>query len=112
MADNNKPGAAASKDVNKEPLNAKSTEPQRDATVQAAANQSLEENRGTRFGDNTSSTGDQNTRGLHGRDGGVYHAPENSGPMNPAPDDATVNPDKDGDGKPDAEPSVAETAKK
>lgn len=81
--------------ANAAPLKATSKEPQRDESVQDAANESVEQNRGTRFGDNTSSTGEQNQRGLHGRDGGVTAAPEGGGVHNPAPDKAAVEGQRD-----------------
>jgi hypothetical protein len=70
-------------DVNSRPLTPKDKEPQKDETVQDAANEEARERRGTQFGDNTSSTGEANTRGLHGRDGGVTGQPESGGPHNP-----------------------------
>lgn len=69
-------------------LDADSTEPVVDASAQPAADLHLEQARGTTFGDNTSSNGDANTRGLHGRDGGSV--PE--GPSNPAPSPAAIEP--------------------
>jgi hypothetical protein len=75
-------------DPNAEPLSPKSKEPQTatDAKMQYGADQSLEQPRsGTVFGDNTSSSGNQNVNGLHGRDGGVRGAPEGGGPNNPQP---------------------------
>lgn len=77
------------KDGEVKPLDAESTEPVVDASAQAAADAWLEQSRGKVFGDITSSNGDSNTRGLHGRDGGVV--PE--GASNPAPSDAAQEPE-------------------
>lgn len=74
-------------EVNQRPLNAEDTEPQTDVAVQPAADLSLEQARGKVFGDLTSSTGDKNNRGLHGRDGGVSA----EGPHNPAPSEEAIN---------------------
>lgn len=71
------------------PLDAESTEPVVDASAQAAADAWLEQSRGKVFGDITSSNGDSNTRGQHGRDGGVV--PE--GPSNPTPSVAAQEPE-------------------
>lgn len=73
-------------DVNKRPLTAEDTEPQRDAAVQGNADLALEQARGKVFGDLTSSNGDVNSRGLHGRDGGIVA----DGPSNPAPSDQAI----------------------
>jgi hypothetical protein len=70
-------------------LNAESTEPVVDASAQAAADAWLEQSRGRVFGDITSSNGDSNTRGLHGRDGGIV--PE--GPSNPVPSEKAQEPE-------------------
>lgn len=72
-----------------EPLTAESEEPVIDASVQEVVDMWLEQSRGRVFGDNTSSNGDSNTRGLHGRDGGVVP----DGPSNPAPSQAAQEPE-------------------
>lgn len=85
-------------DPNKEPLSPKSKEPQTagDAKAQEAANQSLLQMRGgTVFGDNTSSSGNQNVVGLHGRDGGVRGAPEGGGANNPQPEKSVMEGSRD-----------------
>ncbi len=62
----------------------------------AAANRSVEEARGTHFGDTTSSRGDANEDGRHGRDGGSSTGePAAGSPNNPAPSAQTVGDAKD-----------------
>ncbi len=83
----------ASKDPNTSQLPADGSGQQTatSAAQQAAANLSTEQARGTVFGDTTSSRGDSNEDGRHGRDGGSsLSEPQAGSPNNPAPDAQTV----------------------
>lgn len=89
-ADNSREKAEQEDDVTKRELTAEDTEPVVEGgAAQAAADLALEQARGRVFGDITSSNGDSNTRGLHGRDGGIVP----DGPSNPAPSDAAIAPE-------------------
>ncbi len=57
-----------------------------DAKLAAAADQNLQDARGTTFGDTTSSSQGANNPGQHGRDGGETNGQTN----NPKPTDAAV----------------------
>lgn len=60
-----------------------------DVKLVAAADQNLNDSRGTTFGDTTSSSSGANNPGQHGRDGGEVNGQTN----NPAPSDAAVAPE-------------------
>jgi len=77
-------------DVNTRPLTPKDKEPQTagdNSKLQEGANLLREQSTtvGT-FGDKTSSSGDKNVAGMHGRDGGVRMTTESNMPNNPAPE--------------------------
>lgn len=82
-------------DVNERPLTPKDKQPQTavDPKQQEGANAQHESLiRAASFGDNTSSSGDKNVSGLHGRDGGVTGRPEGGHPNNPAPSEDVTKP--------------------
>lgn len=85
-------------DVNERPLTPKDKEPQTasDPKQQEGANRQHEQLvQAAVFGDNTSSAGEKNVSGQHGRDGGVSGRPEGGGPHNPVPDKEVMQPKPD-----------------
>jgi hypothetical protein len=100
---NEKP-TAEMPEANKEPLTPESTEPQvaTGPGMQEAADQSLLQSRGTVWGDLTSSNGNQNVDGLHGRDGGVTGSVDSGKPHNPAPSENAISGEKADDNEKEA----------